>query len=74
MTKEELDSHLKICNNPHLAQLQWEELNEAKKNLEPAEVEKVIAQHFDMKCQKCEVEFKSVQEAQFHYLVIDLLL
>lgn len=37
-------------------------------NLDANEVERVISEHFDMKCDRCDKVFKSLQEAQFHYM------
>lgn len=33
-----------------------------------AAIERVIATHFNMQCDHCDSVFKSLQEAQFHYM------
>lgn len=44
-------------------------MQEAKKSLLDAEkIETVIATHFDFNCDHCELVFKSIQEAQYHYM------
>lgn len=39
-----------------------------KTKLNAAIVHEVIATHFNMKCDLCDSVFKSLQEAQFHYM------
>lgn len=41
---------------------------EKKSKLSPEIVKDVIATHFNMKCDHCDNVFKSLQEAQFHYM------
>lgn len=36
--------------------------------LTAAEVERIQSTQFDMKCEKCDCIFKSLQEAQYHYM------
>lgn len=48
---------------------QMNALREAKKvALDATEIDKVIATQFHMKCDYCDVIFKSLQEAQYHYM------
>lgn len=39
-----------------------------KKLLEAAEIERIISTQFDMRCDHCDGKFKSLQEAQYHYM------
>lgn len=44
-------------------------MRELKKSLlDATEMEKVVLTQFDMKCDYCEIIFKSLQEAQYHYM------
>lgn len=48
---------------------QWKKLREAQKTaLNVDEVDRVISTNFNMKCDHCDNVFKSLQEAQYHYM------
>ncbi|XP_031622031.1 zinc finger protein 888-like [Contarinia nasturtii] len=68
-SKEKLESHLKFYHKHDEVRRQWNTMLEAKKmTLDAAEIDRVIANQFDMKCDYCDVIFKSLQEAQYHYM------
>lgn len=51
-----------------IAQKQLEELMESNPRMpSAAEIDEVIGQYFDMKCDHCSEVFKSLQQAEFHY-------
>lgn len=39
-----------------------------KTELDPADIERIIQLHFDMKCDECDAILKSLPDAQYHYL------
>lgn len=48
---------------------QLKRLHEAKKViLDASEIDRVVSSQFDMKCDYCDTSFKSLQEAQYHYM------
>lgn len=66
---EKLDAHLNYYHRSDDVKKQLKTLHEAKKLHEDiGEVEKVITSQFNMKCDICDIIFKSLQEAQYHYM------
>lgn len=39
-----------------------------RKILDASEIERIVTEQFDMKCDHCDSIFKSLQEAQYHYM------
>lgn len=69
MSQEKVDEHLEFYHKSGDVRRQLASLREINvTELDSDDIERIMLQHFDMKCDYCNFISKSLPDAQYHYM------